>query len=288
MNGFRLSVLDFGERQIGEGGVPVPADAALREVVQRAVAAERFGYARYWLAQHFVRTGCWAHPEPVIATIAARTDRISVGAAGLLINHLDATRIASDYSLLSALAPGRIDLGLSQGAPEARSLRQAQPCEPRRELARRARGVDELLAPDGGDPVVFPHPPNRPSIWVLGMSDELIRLAAERRFHICASAFHGKPNLEAFAATLPLRGVVTRAIAVSGCCAETTAAAERARHSYHGPMTVNLVGDPGTIMAAMRRLVERFGIDEIVFLELSPDPKARLRSMALLAAAAAV
>jgi luciferase family oxidoreductase group 1 len=105
-----LSVLDLAP--VGEGATP--ADA-LRNTLDLARHAERAGYRRFWLAEHHNAVGiASAATAVVIAHVAAGTERIRVGAGGIMLPNHAPLLIAEQFGTLEALHPGRIDLGLGR------------------------------------------------------------------------------------------------------------------------------------------------------------------------------
>lgn len=109
-----LSVLDL---------VPVPSGSspatALRNTVDLAGAAQRAGYARYWLAEHHLNPGvAGSAPTIVIGAVAAATSTIRVGSAATLVGNVRALQIAETFGTLTGLYGPRFDLGLGRsGAP---------------------------------------------------------------------------------------------------------------------------------------------------------------------------
>jgi len=109
-----LSILD--QSPIRAGGTP---RQALAESIELACAAERWGYRRYWLAEHHSSPGlAGASPEILIARIAAATTALRVGSGGVMLSHYSPLKVAEQFRMLEALYPGRIDLGLGR-APGA-------------------------------------------------------------------------------------------------------------------------------------------------------------------------
>ena len=106
----RWSVLD--QSPASEGS---PQDAAIRESLRLAQLVDRLGYARYWVSEHhnsgsIVGTA----PEVLMAAVAATTPRIRIGSAGVMLPHYSALKVAEQFRVLDALAPGRIDLGVGR------------------------------------------------------------------------------------------------------------------------------------------------------------------------------
>ncbi len=108
----RLSVLD--QSPIAEGST---AGDALRNTIDLARWAEQLGYQRYWLAEHHGTPGLAdASPEVMVGPVAAATSRLHVGTGGVMLPHYSPLKVAETFSMLSALFPGRIDLGLGRAA----------------------------------------------------------------------------------------------------------------------------------------------------------------------------
>jgi luciferase family oxidoreductase group 1 len=105
-----LSILDLAP--IVEGG---SAPEALRNSLDLAQRAERWGYNRFWLAEHHNSTGIASAATAVlIAHVAAGTSTIRVGSGGVMLPNHSPLVIAEQFGTLEALHPGRIDLGLGR------------------------------------------------------------------------------------------------------------------------------------------------------------------------------
>src|SRR6188472_1838207 len=102
-----LAVLDLAP--IVAGGT---AAQAFRNSLDLAQHAERWGYARFWLAEHHNAVGiASAATAVVIAHVAGGTSRIRVGAGGIMLPNHSPLVIAEQFGTLAELHPGRIDLG---------------------------------------------------------------------------------------------------------------------------------------------------------------------------------
>jgi luciferase family oxidoreductase group 1 len=112
---------------------PIPAGSSAADAfahsVDLAQHAERWGYVRYWLAEHHNMTGiASAATAVVIGHIAGGTKTIRVGSGGVMLPNHAPLVIAEQFGTLASLYPGRIDLGLGR-APgtdqtTARALRR--------------------------------------------------------------------------------------------------------------------------------------------------------------------
>jgi luciferase family oxidoreductase group 1 len=126
-------------------------------------------------------------PEVLMAAIAATTSRIRVGSAGVMLPHYSALKVAEQFRVLEAIAPGRIDLGVGR-APGSDRL-TALALNPYSNAAEDfPRQVHELRAWVCGEPLDDGHPfaaisanprgPTCPELWILGSSDYGAQLAA--------------------------------------------------------------------------------------------------------------
>jgi len=181
-----LSVLDQSVATAGRG-----EDHALRDTVDLAVHCESLGYRRFWVSEHHsLPTIVGTAPEILIAAIAVSTQHIRIGSAGVMLPHYSALKVAEQFRVLDALAPGRIDLGV--GRAPGGDLRTAHALNPNAGQATEAfpQQIQDLLAWTRGERhqgiVAHPRPPadtmagfaRAPEIWVLGSSDYGARLAA--------------------------------------------------------------------------------------------------------------
>ena len=119
-----LSILDLAAVAKGES-----IAATFAGSVRLAQCAERAGYKRVWYAEHHNISSIASSATAVlIAHIAANTEKIRVGAGGIMLPNHSPLQIAEQFGTLETLHPGRIDLGLGRAPgsdePTARALRR--------------------------------------------------------------------------------------------------------------------------------------------------------------------
>ncbi len=191
----RLSVLD--QSTVVSGRSP---DTSIRESMALAHHCEALGYHRYWCAEHHNSDSqAGTAPEILIAAIAATTKTIRVGSAGVMLPHYSALKVAEQFRVLDAIAPGRIDLGL--GRAPGSDGRTAYALNPRADAAadQFPAAVRDLLAWVSGEPLVEGHPfrdiraqpagPTVPEVWILGSSDYGAQVAAHFGLPYCFAHF---------------------------------------------------------------------------------------------------
>lgn len=105
----QVSVLDLapiGDEPVGE---------ALANCVEIARQAETSGYRRVWYAEHHNMPSIGSSATSVlIAHVAANTERVGLGAGGIMLPNHSPLVIAEQFGTLAELHPGRIDLGLGR------------------------------------------------------------------------------------------------------------------------------------------------------------------------------
>jgi luciferase family oxidoreductase group 1 len=180
----RLSVLDQSIAVAGR-----PHDQSIRNTVALAQHCEALGYDRFWVSEHHNHpTIVGTAPEIVIAAIAATTQRIRIGSAGIMLPHYAPFKVAEVFRVLDALAPGRIDLGLGRApGSDGRTAFALNPAANERPEHFPA-DVRDLIAWVHNEPLVDRHPfaavhaypqgPTAPEVWILGSSDYGAQVAA--------------------------------------------------------------------------------------------------------------
>ncbi|MFO1329091.1 MAG: LLM class flavin-dependent oxidoreductase [Rubrivivax sp.] len=180
-----LSVLDQSIACAGRG-----QDHAIRDTVALAGHCEALGYRRFWVSEHHgLPTIVGTAPEILLAAIAQATQRIRIGSAGVMLPHYSAFKVAEQFRVLDALAPGRVDLGV--GRAPGSDMRTAVQLNP--DAARAAdafpQQVQDLILWTRGQRhhgvLAHPLPPSEaegfarwPEVWMLGSSDYGAQLGA--------------------------------------------------------------------------------------------------------------
>jgi luciferase family oxidoreductase group 1 len=173
----RFSVLDLAPVRVG-GTIA----EAFHNTLDLAQHAERWGFTRFWVAEHHNMPGiASAATSILIGYVAAQTSTLRVGSGGVMLPNHASLVIAEQFGTLETLYPGRIDLGVGRapGSDEvaARALRydtneEAFPTQVRELLG--------YLAPasPGQRLVAFPGVGTNVPVWLLGSSTYSAQLAA--------------------------------------------------------------------------------------------------------------
>jgi luciferase family oxidoreductase group 1 len=174
-----LSILDLSP--IAQGS---DAATSLRNTLDLAQHGERWGFQRYWLAEHHGMPGiASAATAVVMAHVAGGTSTIRVGAGGIMLPNHAPLVIAEQFGTLAALHPGRIDLGLGRAPGSDQSTARAL----RRNLSASAdefpQDVLELQDYLSDQPrqrvLAVPGRGAKVPLWILGSSTFGAQLAAQ-------------------------------------------------------------------------------------------------------------
>jgi luciferase family oxidoreductase group 1 len=182
----RVSVLD--QSPISEGSTGAQA---LHNTLDLARLADALGYHRYWVAEHHGGPMlASASPEALIGPIASATKRIRVGSGGVMLPHYSPFKVAETFTVLAALYPGRIDLGLGRASGTdplttyalQRDRRDAAPDDFPQQLAELLAYLEDNLPGDHPFQRLAAGLPGRPELptpWLLGSSMQSAIWAAQ-------------------------------------------------------------------------------------------------------------
>jgi luciferase family oxidoreductase group 1 len=264
-----------------------------------AEEADALGFARYWLTEHPPQP----NPQVVAALVAGMTQRIRVGTAGILLHFHAPLSAAQQFLLLEQVYPGRIDAGFCAGSADslvAEALLDGRPDQ---------RKLPEVFGERAGELIAFlrgnfpaghryeelaawPLATGAPDVWSFGTGRNSAEIAARHGTAFGYSLFHSfsrddtasvhayrdsfQPNVH--------RGEPLVCMAVAGMCAENELEARRLQQAHQNPFLVpTVVGTPRQCHEQFAAIADRYGVNELVFLDLSPTFAARRVSHRLIA-----
>jgi luciferase family oxidoreductase group 1 len=277
-----LSVVD--QSPVRQGGT---AADALRETIALAVATEKLGYKRFWVAEHHNLPGfAGTTPEIMIGQIAARTSTIRVGSGGVMLSHYSALKVAETFRVLESLYPGRIDLGIGR-APGSDPRTTAALAYPGgvRDISYFPEQVDDVIAylADTLDPAhpfagvhAGPTIETMPELWLLGSGVDSAHLAAERGLPFSYAHFfgigveHGPAIVESYRRRFHPSVYLSEPrvnIAVQVLCAETAEEAKRLASSRNLVRLRIITGRRGGVPPVEEALAYPYTPQELAYLE---------------------
>ena len=191
----QLSVLDQSTAAMGQ-----PEDQAIRDTIELAGLCEALGYRRFWVSEHHNHpTILGTAPEIVMAAIGQATTSIRIGSAGVMLPHYAPLKVAEQFRVLDAIAPGRIDLGLGRAPGSDGMTAHALNPNAQKDAEHFPANVRDLSAWVSGQPLIDGHPfgeltahprsATSPEIWMLGTSDYGAQVAAHFGIPYCFAHF---------------------------------------------------------------------------------------------------
>lgn len=234
----RLGILDQSPISTNQN-----AQEALAASAKLAQAGEKFGYTRYWLAEHHDLPGlaCSA-PEVMLSYIGANTSTIRIGAGAVLLPYYKPYKVAEVYNMLATLFPNRVDIGIGRAPGGSAEASNALSENFLKQVWAMPENIKELLMflddeyPAQHEQATLsaaPIPAISPVPWLLGTSKKSATLAGTLglayTFGHFMSENDGPEIVQAYKASFRERKEGQRAeaiVAVSAICAETTEKAE--------------------------------------------------------------
>lgn len=162
--------------------------ASIQDALKLAALCESYGYRRFWVSEHHSHASIvGSAPEVLMAGIAGVTKSIRIGSAGVMLPHYSAFKVAEQFRVLDALAPGRIDLGVGRAPGSDYRTAQLLNPDPRsadkfpQQISDLDHWINNIEFAEGhparGVPA-FPTSSTAPDLWVLGSSDYGAQVAA--------------------------------------------------------------------------------------------------------------
>lgn len=107
---YKLGILDQSPVFSGQTG----ADA-LQSSIHLAQKVEKWGYHRFWVAEHHqAEDVASSSPEVLISYLLAKTNSLKIGAGGVMLQHYSPYKVAENFHVLASLAPNRVELGVGK------------------------------------------------------------------------------------------------------------------------------------------------------------------------------
>ena len=191
------------------GSAPGNAAHAIAESMQTIVHAERLGFDEAWVTEHhFNRFSVSSSLFALLAHAAAKTERIALGTAAVLLPMHDPIRVAEDAATVDALSNGRLLLGVGRGGPFPDQFKHfhVAPDDSRAQMLEGLALVQRLLAEvhvsfsgrhyQCEDVSVYPRQAQaRLPVWLASVSPEGVDEAARQGYGLMAPSPAPTPKL---------------------------------------------------------------------------------------------
>ena len=286
--------MDIGTFLLMQSPTARPSQEVYARGIEQAQAAEELGYRNVWLGEHHFSTyGYLSRPNQLATYIAAKTTRLRVGTAVIVVPLHHPLIIAEEIAMLDILSGGRVDIGLGRGYQRYEFERLGLQLDAGGH--RWDESLDILMKAFAGRPFshdgqifkipetsVYPQPMQKPHppIWITAQSEYSIDAAVRRGFNVLTGGF-GVPieRLAEFGKVFervvaevkpshPPRVGVQRAVYVTKDAADARDAAEEARwnmrvtlslrNNYEKVENGNAVPIPAKSEPTIDELIDRY------------------------------
>lgn len=265
----RLSILD--QTPILEGET---ATEAFQHTIELAKKADELGYHRFWVSEHHdLDHVVGSSPEVLIAHLLAKTERIRIGSGGVMLQHYSPYKVAENFHVLAALAPGRVDLGIGRapgGLPlSTKALQQdvASPPSLADKLVELERFLHDKLEPGHAlyGLKATPIPPKPADLYLLGTSVSSAELAAQRGIPYVFAQFINQDETVSYEAFETYRkqfqaGIRSRPEAILALAVIVTDTDEEAKRLAAETQNIKIhLGSGKTVTVNSERKAEEYG-----------------------------
>jgi alkanesulfonate monooxygenase SsuD/methylene tetrahydromethanopterin reductase-like flavin-dependent oxidoreductase (luciferase family) len=286
--------MDIGTFLLMQSPSGRPSEEIYARAIEQAIAAESLGFRNVWLGEHHFSTyGYLSRPLQLASYIAAKTTRLRVGTAVIVVPLHHPLLVAEEIAMLDVLSNGRADVGLGRGYQRYEFERFGLALDTGGQ--RWEESLDVLLKAFEGKPFsyrgklfdipetsIYPKAVQtpRPPIWITAQSQYSIAAAVKRGLNVLTGGFgvpverlaefgqfFEKVVSESNPATRPLVGV-QRAVYVTKDAADAREAAEQARwnmrvtlslrNNYERVENGNAIAVPAATEPTIDELLERY------------------------------
>ena len=293
MSNIKIGILDR-LRSIGYSD----QSKAIREVLTTIQLAEHLGYERYWLTEH--HSGLVdSSPEILLPLMAATTQHIKVGTAGILLPYYPSYKVAKTFHALSTMFPGRVDLGICRGKLHSQQHKLMTGKDDDGtdvgNFEEQAAQLNTLLAEAYHGDVASRGDASIPQQWIVGGGPRSMALAARLGASYCYSLCHKgngyAPDLLAdYTKEVGFRywpgGAPESAILVAGVCGRTQAEAADLIAQHINPYIIPTVyGEPDDCAGRIHELADKYETTRVIWWDLCPSQEQVVQSLTLLSQA---
>ncbi|WP_286754173.1 MULTISPECIES: LLM class flavin-dependent oxidoreductase [Sphingobacterium] len=286
----KLGILEFGV------GYTIPNNFT-DYIFEYAQKAEELGFNRFWLGEHYFSNASWYSPEILLALIAGLTNNIKVGCAGVLLGIHKPYEIAMQYKMLASLFPERIDLGLAKGSAPVQIIESLG-------IEHKGQYLDnitKLCSFFTDKKLALNMPPCsliKPEIWGLTSGRNNFNHFAVQGLNCSVSLFHipfetnivnslsiVRANIDQYRELyLKTWGKEPQInFTVAGLCEQSSFLAKKRWLSVKNKLELliynPILGSPTSIYDKIAFFQEHLNIEEIVFLNLEPDPNGKIKGI---------
>lgn len=265
-----FGILDFGKIEKGLNAI-----STIHQSIELAQWADKMGFSRYWLSEHHEEGVAWKSPEIVLSILAGYTEKIKIGAAGVLLALHAPLKIAQTYKLLNNLFDSRIDLGIAKGSTSVDKcnilLDGANYDANAKDYYERINKIITFMNDQDDKNDVPPIHGNVPDIWILGASNASVNYVVQKQVNFSLSLLHTMNALPSPAIIQYLKKQFYAQhnkqpkfnIAISAMCSNNKKRVEEVIKKTTN-FRINFAGSPDNFIKFIDHIQQQYETDEIV------------------------
>jgi luciferase family oxidoreductase group 1 len=265
-----FGILDFGTIEKDSNAI-----STIHQTIELAQWADKMGFSRYWLSEHHEEGVAWKSPEIVLSILAGYTEKMRIGAAGVLLALHAPLKIAQTYKLLNNLYDSRIDLGIAKGSTSVDKRRAlldgANYDANANEYYERINKIIMFMNDKDIQNDVPPMNGEIPDVWILGASNASINYVVEKQANFSLSLLHDMNALPSPDIIQQLKKQFyaqhkkhpTFNVAISAMCSNNKKRVEEIRKNTTN-FRINFAGSPDHFRKFIDEIQQQYETDEII------------------------
>lgn len=270
----KYGILDFGFIETNSNAV-----STIHETIEMAQLAEGLGFTRYWLSEHHEDNFAWKNPDIILPLLAGYTEKIRIGAAGVLVGLNNPMNTSYHYKLLANLYPSRIDLGLAKGKTEEhKCVELADGSNWQQNLDdyfNRVIKIKKFINDEFPEIILPPIRGESPEIWILGTSKSSTDFIISEKTNFSLSLFHIINELPSPSIIKELKEeffeknkiMPTVNITLSVFCSDNNERVNEINEKTKN-IKINYSGSPLNLKVFLNNQAKIYDVDEIIILNL--------------------
>lgn len=276
----KFGLLDFGEVDLNSNGIET-----IHNTINNCQLAEKKGFSRYWLAEHYTNEIAWRNAEIMLTLLAGYTNSIKIGSAGVKLEVSSSTfQIAQNYRTLSSLFENRIDLGFARGYETNEVMEVITDMERNFHYSDAIKKMIKLFNHEFESISLVPLSKINPDLWMLGASNSMNNFCIDHKLNFALSLFH-RINTP-----LPEKDIISNLknqfleqngylphtnIAISVFCNDSKRRINEEIKTRKN-VVLNVFGTPQECREKIQILLNDYEVDEAIILNLGRNQKEKL------------
>lgn len=262
----------------------ISAPRIINEIFDLVKMSDDLGYEAFWMSEHYSPKYSWlGSPEMYLPILAGISDRINIGTAAILAKYHSPLRLAQNFQILSALFPGRIDLGISNADIPQEMLfhvlnqKNEYPNLKFKEVASLILSYlnNDIKMSLGEEEIkIYPNSNDGPRLWVMGNSEITTATGINIEANLCLSLYHNfidmnyiQESIEQYSSEFQKVHSIKPEISilVGVACSDNRNICSKLIDAYSIKKTHHIIGSKNECLDKINKLIEALKLESITF-----------------------